>query len=342
MPRKSNVQPQAQLPQTPDNKRKGLRSSTSCLSTPNTPADKIFDTPGSVGTDITPPSSIRRSEVGGLLDGVRKLNLSGGAPGRRDAQEAHFSAVHEYHYSTPKTSIHSRFHEVHRVIRKDDDSACAAENSPTRNAPKNKSPGRDTDDFASPPRAVGEPGPFRLIGAYLPNYKAGESVEVLMHNQARQSLSPEDFKSGWLYILKDPYHPGHVKIGMTEEKNRVAKKDEIETRLQAHLCRCHRDYRLCFPQKGEHERERSPHIKRVEALVHAELHYFRRQVNCDCGTRHREWFEMELDIAVDIVEKWMSWMREKPYGEGTRAGLKPKLKDDDLEEVCQPHPDLPV
>ncbi|KAJ9656497.1 hypothetical protein H2198_004956 [Neophaeococcomyces mojaviensis] len=58
--------------------------------------------------------------------------------------------------------------------------------------------------------------------------------------------------------------------------------------------------------------------KRVEALVHAELHIRGHRYNvhiCDsCNSEHREWFDVSIEEAKGVVEYWLSWMeKHNPY-----------------------------
>lgn len=55
----------------------------------------------------------------------------------------------------------------------------------------------------------------------------------------------------------------------------------------------------------------------VERVVHAQLHNSRlRDVGCTgCGTRHEEWFRVDVRHAERTVELWKAFVERHPYGE---------------------------
>lgn len=62
-----------------------------------------------------------------------------------------------------------------------------------------------------------------------------------------------------------------------------------------------------------------PYVKRVERLVHTELMSYRREcTTCihrvECATLHAEWFEVDEDFALAVMQRWARWMFEAdPY-----------------------------
>lgn len=51
----------------------------------------------------------------------------------------------------------------------------------------------------------------------------------------------------------------------------------------------------------------------AEKLIHAELSNYQHQWLCDCGTRHREYFLVDEDIAVKVFERWRDFCQERPW-----------------------------
>ncbi|KAL4916395.1 T5orf172 domain-containing protein [Aspergillus aurantiobrunneus] len=112
-------------------------------------------------------------------------------------------------------------------------------------------------------------------------------------------------ETGLIYVFWYPGAFGHVKIGYTKD---------IGKRMASWERQCGRKPDKYFPSEKA-DVEPVPHRLRVEQLVHAELAQYRRQEpKCEtCGGKHIEWFEVDVAFAISIVQKWVKWMRERPY-----------------------------
>ena len=55
----------------------------------------------------------------------------------------------------------------------------------------------------------------------------------------------------------------------------------------------------------------------VERVVHTQMHNSRlRDVGCTgCGTRHEEWFQVDVRYAEHVVELWKAFVESRPYDE---------------------------
>ncbi|KAF2756220.1 DUF1766-domain-containing protein [Pseudovirgaria hyperparasitica] len=73
-------------------------------------------------------------------------------------------------------------------------------------------------------------------------------------------------------------------------------------------------------QRPDHRRARSsgngvrhvPHATRVERLIHLELADQQVDIECACGTTHREWFEVEATLegvrrVDEVCRRWVEW-----------------------------------
>ncbi|KAF7552632.1 hypothetical protein G7046_g7348 [Stylonectria norvegica] len=75
---------------------------------------------------------------------------------------------------------------------------------------------------------------------------------------------------------------------------------------------------------------------KVEKLAHAHLHNQRmREVDCSCGFKHQEWFDVTPDAASGAVALWANWTRQEPYDEDgvLREEWRVRLEMMDLSDV---------
>ena len=150
----------------------------------------------------------------------------------------------------------------------------------------------------------------------LDKVNTGASIEAAIK---RDLLKSEMIKDGFIYIYWFPGNFGHLKIGHTGRA--------VEERLQEWKIQCGHDPILVYPI-SEGDRQRVPHVFRVEAIVQAELRKYRRkEVKCKgCHKAHIEWFEQSPSAAITSVRKWSAWIRKEPYE--TTGRLKDKFKQD--------------
>ncbi|KAF4928708.1 hypothetical protein CGCVW01_v001803 [Colletotrichum viniferum] len=51
----------------------------------------------------------------------------------------------------------------------------------------------------------------------------------------------------------------------------------------------------------------------AEKLAHTELVNFRYNWGCTCGTKHREYFDVSEDFAVEVFERWTDFCNQRPW-----------------------------
>ncbi|BCS19429.1 GIY-YIG nuclease family protein [Aspergillus puulaauensis] len=144
--------------------------------------------------------------------------------------------------------------------------------------------------------------------AFQPHQAAlsNEPIQTELRKYLTRPLAPTDStKTGFIYVFWYPGGFGHVKIGYAKD---------IEKRMNEWSKQCGRTPEKYFPSE-QTDLEPVPHRFRVEQLVHAELARYRKvEPKCGkCGRRHVEWFEVDVNFAISVVQKWVNWMRERPY-----------------------------
>lgn len=121
--------------------------------------------------------------------------------------------------------------------------------------------------------------------------------------------------AGLIYMYSIQGSFGYVKIGYTARK--------VEVRLKEWQDTCKHTPHLIYPQTPE-EQTSIPYVRRVEALIHAELRHCRvRELQCLCKEmnawgrqkQHVEWFEIEVHRAKEVAMRWSNWIRSNPYEE---------------------------
>lgn len=145
----------------------------------------------------------------------------------------------------------------------------------------------------------------------------GIATETL--DQTTKSRNQSEKNPGYLYAYQVDGNKGFVKIGYT---TRDPKLRHAEWQGD-----CHRKMTVV------HQSPEIPHAWRAERLVHAELLNQLVRVDCKaCRKQHKEWFEIPKDKAIEVIEKWTTWMMDEPYHEiVTRAGSRWSLKWEKLK-----------
>lgn len=174
--------------------------------------------------------------------------------------------------------------------------------------------------------------------AFQPHPAALSKVPIQKELQKylTRPLAPKDStQTGFIYVFWYPGGFGHVKIGYAKD---------IEKRMNEWSKQCGRKPEKYFPSE-QADMEPVPHRLRVEQLVHAELARYRKEEpRCgECGRRHIEWFEVDVNFAISVVQKWVNWMRERPYEpvELEDGGIKwvlGKRHMDNIELLSTPSP----
>ncbi|OCK85997.1 hypothetical protein K432DRAFT_468096 [Lepidopterella palustris CBS 459.81] len=128
------------------------------------------------------------------------------------------------------------------------------------------------------------------------------------------NLQSRTYKRGYIYIFRDPRRPHLLKIGKTDREI-SQRREEIERSCQITLETVYKD--------GDGDNELPfHHSERAEKLIQQELAYYRATYECDvCRTgidrkkTHKEWFKVSEDLAKQIVQRWVSFIRKGPYNE---------------------------
>lgn len=133
-------------------------------------------------------------------------------------------------------------------------------------------------------------------------------------------------RTGRIYVYNFPGHFGEMKIGRTTRP--------VMTRLMEWKRTCKHIPHLIYPKDLDTAIE-MPHLKRVEDLIHLELHCRRfQEFNCaGCSRTHAEWFEVPEAHALHIIRKWANWMRSSPYD--ARTGRLVDQSNETVEQLCQ-------
>ncbi|KAF7560886.1 hypothetical protein G7046_g3274 [Stylonectria norvegica] len=131
-----------------------------------------------------------------------------------------------------------------------------------------------------------------------------------------RDFGKQDSKHGIVYILTSS-QLGLVKIGWTEKEN-------VWKRYSGTPCKLQDTAKLVAVSRGHFFGAR-----RVEALVHRDLQKQRRPFQCShCPTRHREWFEVEVDVAIKSFETWSRFvLHQDSYGHTAKGLLTDKAKE---------------
>ncbi|KAF2489098.1 hypothetical protein BU16DRAFT_172685 [Lophium mytilinum] len=167
---------------------------------------------------------------------------------------------------------------------------------------------------AASTKAPATPNEKSLEKLATPKASTPRVVDEMILGTLCRSLPTPSPDKGFVYIMRDPLKPRHLKIGMTA--------GTITNRRLGHERSCKRRLDVVYLD-DEDGKEQLPvaNYKRAEKLVHDELAHRRITFVCSkCGRRHHEWFEVGEEVAKRTVRRWTGFMRMQPYDGQGRLG----------------------
>jgi hypothetical protein len=146
-----------------------------------------------------------------------------------------------------------------------------------------------------------------------PTQASAQIIHLSLIKAAKSDLTSGE-EDGIIYVLSDPKRQSLLKIG---------RSNDPEKRSKQHTEKCGIPLRCIFASN------RVKNVKRAERLIHIDLKHLIKRWNCDrCSRKHHEWFEVEEEIAKEIVKKWTRWINEQnPYFNGQLEPLWGYLMD---------------
>lgn len=155
--------------------------------------------------------------------------------------------------------------------------------------------------FFDIPSIVSETASRRLDFVPFGNRHTSLHIETNIRQKIENPLTVKELEEGFIYILIIPSDPSHVKIGVTGDPS---------SRFRKHR-KCYGEtLRKCWQSQS------TKNAERIEKIIHAELAERHRQTRhfcTSCRSRHREWFEAELEFAVGVAEKWIERANTNPH-----------------------------
>lgn len=151
-----------------------------------------------------------------------------------------------------------------------------------------------------PERMPSEPvTPGKLSGFQLDD----DIAKLIKDGPARDRDKAKE--NGCIYFLKVRLRNSDVrllKIGRTQ-------KHPNERRSQINrLCR-----ELEIEEHGRAVARDIPFHGFAESLIHKELSSYKYPFACSCGKKHREYFDVDESIAVEVFERWRDFCEKRPW-----------------------------
>ena len=164
------------------------------------------------------------------------------------------------------------------------------------------------------------PSPRALLAesSYEHEDTSRKSVAIVWRNvikELQKELHISKLVKGHVYALRDP-ELDLVKFGWCEITI-SRRRDKVQSE--------------CHPGKGLTIIAGDDHIsiyeyRRLERLIHLDLKLHRKCFLCACGanknTKHREWFKISDEVAIETLHVWKSLIRRNLYGIPTQLSEK--------------------
>ena len=157
-----------------------------------------------------------------------------------------------------------------------------------------------------------------------------QAVSQHISTTINKTLGVRALNGGFLYVYRLSSEKDFFKIGFTTVG--------VNHRIKQWERQCGHKAEVVYPTSGA-QGVRIGNVYRVEQLIHAELREYRyREEGCEgCGKNHVEWFKVGEEHIRAVIEKWVEWIREKPYEEDEDGvwRLKKQAKTD-VDRMCTP------
>ena len=155
------------------------------------------------------------------------------------------------------------------------------------------------------------------------DFKSSFSV---IHSNLTKGLGQKDQQEGYIYAYEVEENAGFVKIGYTTRSS--------ATRHEEWAFYCNRKPKALYPIPPNPGAP-VPNAPRVEALCHAELNHRNIRIDCHgCSKPHIEWFQVDPEEAIAVIQKWSKWMSTSPYtSESHETPDKLILKDQERKKA---------
>jgi hypothetical protein len=144
-----------------------------------------------------------------------------------------------------------------------------------------------------------------------PKRQEGKSPFFWIAKEVCRGLSAYMADAGFIYAFKclDPQAMGYFKVGSAVS---------IRVRMNKHKL-CYGECEQVFPPIGEPPIP-VQHVRRVEALIHAELVKFSLHLETCPKNRgrhqsHGEWFDVDENLLIAVIQKRSRWTSTSPYEE---------------------------
>lgn len=329
----------------------GVRALTKTYDTPkDSPAQIGSSRSGAIETSRSTGASllVQRREVKGSAERaelVTRMKSSSKENGPSDTPEddsgSGFDTESEPSYLTDNDLFATAITEP----RDFDDGGAEFDQSSELSDPEFES--NTSSELSDPGDTDGEPPypDFRKFSGKAYNEKDIKSKLAKLIKKQNPALKPKNEK-GDIYIYSAPACPGYFKVGLTYGSI----PDRID---QQKTCNLGELLRVKDRNQGQIR-----YARLVDNLIKLELHNVRRKFPCnkcknpnkrDGGpTVHCEWYEIDPECLLRVVEKWRSWItmpKNNPYD--SNGNLTPrwvwKLKKHDenkkgmdLNSILQP------
>ncbi|KAI1122694.1 hypothetical protein F5Y10DRAFT_253463 [Nemania abortiva] len=131
--------------------------------------------------------------------------------------------------------------------------------------------------------------------------KISDELAVSLSSKQRKERS----KLGNVYLLEVIFEDNPQKTIL-----KIGQSTATEERLKRIRNECSNS---SIKQGGDPEDRPIILRQKAESLAHAELSRFNYRFKCECGTAHREYFDVDKAAALEVIQRWRDFCESGPY-----------------------------